>query len=213
VPFLDWLQNNAVISWIHSSDSLFGYTLYLSLHTIGMVFLVGPSLLIAARVLGLAPDLPLKPLAAFRPVMTIGFWITLITGTVLFATDGERYLHNGVFIAKIVSLIVALFCLRALLRELFDRAGTPQAASPRVRTLTITLMLMWTIGVVAGRLTAYSGVVVFAAVMAFLTLIAIVAVAAYVARLVSRHRRPQVAAAPTASLRIDVHPTAVEEGK
>jgi hypothetical protein len=210
VAFLHWLQDTPVVYWVHSSDSLLGYTLYLAFHTVGMVFLVGPSLLIAARVLGLAPDLPLKPLRAFCPVMNVGMWITLITGTVLFATDGPRYVTNGVFIVKIIALVIAVFCLRASLRELFGTPGDiePSPVSPRARTLTFVTVLMWTIGVVAGRLTAYSGVVVFAAVVAFLVLIAALAVIGYASRLLS-HRSP----AAHVPFSIDVHPTAVKGGK
>jgi len=209
VAFLDWLQNTSFITWVHESESLLGYTLYLAFHTVGMVFLVGPSLLIAARVLGLAPGLALKPLASFRPVMAVGFWITLITGAVLFATAGGGYVHNVVFVVKIIALVVALACLRALLRELFDRSDVDaRAPSPRAKALTVATMLMWTIGVVAGRLTAYSGVVVVPSVIALLTLVAIVLVIGYVAWWTSRRSGVRIAA-----FRIDMEPTPVKGGK
>ena len=50
-----------------------GYTMYLALHTIGLVFLVGPNLLIAARILGVAPRLPLAPMRSYVPIMNVGF--------------------------------------------------------------------------------------------------------------------------------------------
>lgn len=196
MAFLEWLHSNAVVAWIHESDSLLGYTLYLAFHTIGMVFLVGPTLIIAARVLGLAPDLPLKPLKAYRPVIYVGLWITLVTGSVLFATAAPDYVKNGVFIVKIIALVIALFCMRGLMRELFDLPGDPDAqpVTPRAKSLTLGMLLMWVIGVVAGRLTAYSGVVVFASVTAFLVLIALLAAGAYVYGVASRRTREPGAA-------------------
>ena len=87
MEFLTWLENIGPVIWVRESDSLLGYTLFLAGHTIGLVFLVGPNLVIGARVLGLAPELPLQPMARFRPVMAVGLWLTIITGLVLFATD------------------------------------------------------------------------------------------------------------------------------
>ena len=42
VELLSWLENTGTVTWIRESTSLLGYTLYLSLHTLGLVFLLGP---------------------------------------------------------------------------------------------------------------------------------------------------------------------------
>ena len=131
---LTWLQDLSFVTWVRESDSLLGYTLYLAAHTIGLVFLLGPNLLIAARVLGLAPDLPLAPLAKFRPVMAVGFVLILVSGLVLFATAPVGYVHNIVFIVKLAAIGVALACLRALVRGLFASGRNPddQPVPPRI---------------------------------------------------------------------------------
>jgi len=210
VDFLGWLHDNSLVTWVRESESLLGYTLYLAGHTIGMVFLVGPNLLIAARVLGLAPGLPIKPLAAFRPVMTIGLWITIVTGSVLFATAPVGYVHNTVFLIKIAAIVAAVACLRSVLRELFVTSADPDArpVSARAKRLTAATVLLWAIAVVAGRLTAYSGFVVFASMTAFLTLVVIVTTAAYLTSLVSHRGEERRAALP-----LDAHPTPVKGGK
>lgn len=211
MELLSWLENNGFITWVRESDSQLGYTLYLAFHTIGMVALVGPSLVIAARVLGLAPRLPLRPLRAYRPVMTFGFWVTMVTGTVLFATAPVSYVQNVVFIVKIASLLVALIALRIMVRELFDGAADPDAhpVSAKARGWTVVTLLMWTVGVVAGRLTAYSGIVVIESLKAFGAVIAAVAV---VAVIVSLFRRPP-AVERTPSFTMDIQPTPVKGGK
>ena len=211
MAFLDWISNLGAVTWVRESDSQLGYTLYLAFHTIGMVALVGPSLIIAARVLGLAPRLPLAPMAAFRPIMRIGFWITLITGTVLFVCAPQGYVKNIVFIVKIAALVTALFSLRGMVREIFDRYADPDAqpVSARARNWTLVTMVMWTIGVVAGRLTAYSYVVVLESLKAF----GIVCVLAAIAGVIYNYRSRRPAMHHAAGFQIDIHPTPIKGGK
>ena len=210
MELLSWLENNSLVTWVRESESLLGYTLYLAGHTIGMVCLLGPNLLIAARVLGLAPGLPLKPMTSFRPIMIAGAWITLVTGAVLFATAPVAYVKNVVFIVKIISLVAALFCVRSLWRELFGNAD-PDAhpISAKARSLTWISLLLWTVGVVAGRLTAYSLVVVLESLQAFLVLLTVVGIAALFVRLVS-HRSP---VERTTTFTIEIQPTPVKGAK
>ena len=211
MEFLSWLENTSVITWIRESNSQLGYTLHLALHTVGMVALVGPSLLIAARVLGLAPRIPIKPLAAFRPVMTVGFWLTMITGSVLFATAPVSYVRNIVFLVKIAALVVALVALRRLMQELFDRYGDPDAhpVSRAAKGWTIVTLVMWTIGVVAGRLTAYSHLVVMESLKAFSLVVLGAALLAGLAIVFRRHPSVQ----RRSPLDIDVHAAPAKGGK
>jgi len=211
MDFLTWLENLGPVTWVRESDSLLGYTLFLAGHTIGLVFLVGPNLVIAARVLGLAPDLSLRPMAAFRPVMVTGFWLTVITGLVLFTTAPVSYVRNVVFIVKIASIVGAALCLRAVVRGLFDAGGDPDTApvSRRITQLTAGSILLWAIAVVAGRLTAYSPVVVISSLGAFLTVtVPVLCVAVVIRVLRSRRGQPRRATLP-----LDVRPTVFHGGK
>jgi len=210
VEYLTWLQENSLVTWVRESDSLLGYTLYLAFHTIGMVCLIGPTLLIAARVLGLSPTLPIKPIAQFRPIITIGVWITVITGSVLFATAPVGYVKNPVFVVKIIALVAGLFCMQRVLRELFGPAIDPDAqpVSTRVKALTWTMLFFWAVGVVAGRLTAYSGVVVIETLEAFFVAIGIALVAGVLWRI-----RPHRRAEHSSAFAIEIHPAPVKGGK
>ena len=211
MSFLSWLENVSFITWVRESDSLLGYTLYLAGHTIGLVFLVGPNLVIAARVLGVAQDLPLAPMARFRPVLAVGLALTVVSGLVLFATAPVGYVRNVVFIVMMASIVAALRCLRGVMRGLFADGRNPDAhAVPaRITRLTAASLVFWTIAVVAGRLTAYSGVVVLASTGAFLSVVAGIAVVAGVSRLVRGRRAPAGAAA----FPLDVHPSPANGGK
>jgi hypothetical protein len=210
VEFLSWLEHLGPITWVRESSSLLGYTLHLALHTVGMVALVCPTLVIAARVLGLAPALPLAPMRALRPIISTGFWMTVITGSVLFATAPEGYVKNVVFIVKMASLVVGLIGLRFMMHEVFGRYADPDAqpVSAPAKALTALTLIAWLIGIVAGRLTAYSGVVVVESLWAFLVVLAIAMVSAVVYRL-----RPLRARQPRPAFQIDIEPTAVKGGK
>lgn len=211
MDYLAWLQDNAFITWVRESESLLGYTLYLAFHTIGMVFLVGPNLLIAARVLGLAPGLPIAPMRPLRRIMTVGLWITVITGTVLFATAPVGYVHNVVFIVKIAAIVAAIICLRGVSRGLFASGRNPdeQGVPLRIKRLTAASLLFWLIAVVAGRLTAYSGVVVVASLGAFLSAIIVIGFVAGLVRLFRPPRSP----VRSEAFPLDVHPTPANGGK
>lgn len=209
MPFLQWVHDLPFVLWVRESESLLGYTLYLAGHTIGLVFLVGPNLVIAARVLGLAPELPLAPLARFRPVIAAGLILTVLTGLVLFATAPVGYVHNVVFLVKMAAIAVALACLAGMVHGLFGPGRTPDAlpVPRRIVWLTAGSLVFWAIAVVAGRLTAYSGVVVLSSVGAFLVVVVAVAAGAFAMR-VLRARRP-----PAPHLILNAHPRLVNGGK
>ena len=211
MEFLTWLENIGPVLWVRESSSLLGYTLFLAGHTIGLVFLVGPNLVIGARVLGLAPELPLQPMAKFRPVMAAGLWLTIITGLVLFATDSTHYVRNIVFIVKIASIVAAIVCLRGVRRGLFESGRNPddQPVPVRIQRLTAASLVFWAIAVVAGRLTAYSGIVVIASLGAFLSVVVVIGVVAELVRLLRPPRRPERSEA----FALDVRPTPANGGK
>lgn len=210
VEVLTWFADNSLVTWVRESESLLGYTLFLAGHTIGLAFLVGPNLLIAARVLGLAPALSLRPLATFRPVMAVGLWLTVVTGLVLFATAPVGYVRNVVFLVKIAAIAAAVVCLWALMRELFHRAGhDAEQVSARARVLAVATLALWTVAVVAGRLTAYSVDAVLESAAAFLAVL-LAAAAAGVGTHLVRHRG-RARRSPTFA--IGAQPTAVKGSK
>lgn len=177
VEFLSWIENTDTITWIRESSSQLGYTLYLALHTIGLVFLMGPTVIMAARVFNIIPDLPLSPLIRFRPIMRTGFWITAVSGTVLFCTAPVSFVRNGVFIVKVASVIVAYVITNRFLSQVVAKGPSVDAQLPaNARPLLGWAMLFWVVGVTAGRLTAYSARVVQQSTIAALIALAIVSV-------------------------------------
>jgi hypothetical protein len=200
VEFLSWLENTDTVTWIRESTSLLGYTLYLSLHTLGLVFLLGPVVIIGLRMTGLAPRLPIAPLRSFVPLMVGGFVVNLVSGVVLFATAPVGFVRNLTFLEKLGCVLLAVAVLRRFVRVVFDAAEAPDVAieSPRARALFAVSAAFWTIAITAGRLTAYSSYVISQTVGALLVALAVVIAAAVVARLVIARRSTSKMAAPLA---------------
>lgn len=187
--FLGWLENTGFSVWVRDSNSPFAYTLFLFLHSIGMAFLVGLSGMIALRVLGVARQLPLAPMAAFFPLIIIAFWVNATTGLVLLAINASEFLlETPIFYVKLAAIAGAVVCLRRLKRLLFAAAASPVASpvAANARIAAAAMLGFWTIAVIAGRLTAYVSYVVLSTIAACLVIALLVAVVALLVRAVPR---------------------------
>jgi len=56
-----WTETNAFFIWLRESPSIWAYPSVFFVHTIGLIFTAGLSIIINMRILGLAPQLPVAP--------------------------------------------------------------------------------------------------------------------------------------------------------
>src|SRR5215510_11296546 len=105
---LETIENSGFATYIRETPTVLGYSTVLALHTFGMAFLVGFSGAIALRVLGVLPDLPLKPMRRFFPLIVIGFWVNAVTGLILTTLAARSLLANGDFYIKLVAIACAI---------------------------------------------------------------------------------------------------------
>src|SRR5215831_20402644 len=117
--FLESIENSGFSSYIRETPSVLGYSTVLALHTFGMAFLVGLSGVIALRVLGIVPELPLKPLKKLMPIIIIGFWVNAVTGVILTTLAIRSLLMNWDFYVKLVAIAFALVALVKMRRHAF----------------------------------------------------------------------------------------------
>jgi hypothetical protein len=184
MEFLSWLENTDTMTWIRESTSLLGYTLYLSLHTLGLVFMLGPVVVIGLRISGVLRQLPIAPLRSFFPLMTGGFVVNVVSGLVLFATAPVGFVQNVTFLVKLTCVIVAAGVLWKFLRLVFGGGDAPDVAvdTPRARRLFAVDAALWTVAIIAGRLTAYSAYVISRTVGAVSVALVVAVVAFMVVR-------------------------------
>lgn len=155
---LEFIENSGFATWVRETPSVLGYSTVLALHTFGMAFLVGLSGAIALRVLGVLPELPLKPLERFFPLIVLGFWVNAVTGVVLAMLSARSLAANPDFWVKLVAIVCAILGLRRLKAYAFDdpaHAGT-EPLPTGAKVWAAAMLTCWAIAVLAGRLTAYS---------------------------------------------------------
>jgi hypothetical protein len=156
--FLESIENSAFSTYIRETPSVLGYSTVLALHTFGMAFLVGLSGVIALRVLGVVPELPLNPLKKLMPIVIIGFWVNAITGVILTSLAMVSLSRNWDFYVKLVSIAVAIVALTKMRRYAFSdpNARDDAPASPEARRWAKLMLFFWGLAVLGGRLTAYA---------------------------------------------------------
>ena len=96
--FLEWLQG----TWfgVLVAESLWGYPIFETIHTIGMAMMIGSLGLINLRVLGYKPELPLLDVRQLLPLAWIGFTMNAISGTLLFTSDAVHFWDSYTFRVK-----------------------------------------------------------------------------------------------------------------
>ena len=157
MELLSWIENSAFSTWMRESDSLFSYPGILFLHTAGLSIVVGISVVIDLRLLGLLRDLPMAPLERFFPVMWTGFWMNALSGTALLAQNATTRFTSPVFgikMALIACAVVDMMLIRRLMARVSD---DPQRVASRGRLLAIASLVFWGGAITAGRLMAYLG--------------------------------------------------------
>jgi len=156
--FLDSIENSGFATYVRDTPSVLGYSTVLAFHTFGMAFLVGLSSVIALRVLGAVPQLPLKPLKDLQPLIAVGFWVNAITGLILTSLAIHSLLRNWDFYVKLGAIALAIVALQKMRRHAFADTNAPDdaAASPRARFWAGAMLLFWGVAVLGGRLTAYA---------------------------------------------------------
>jgi len=126
-------------------------------HAIGMGLLVGASVLIGLRILGLAPDLPLAPLERFYRFIWVGFWIQVVSGILLLIGYPTKSLTNPLFYVKLTLIGLAMASMQMLRNRVFADSSLSEAAMvAKGRVFAVSSLIFWVGAVTAGRLLAYT---------------------------------------------------------
>jgi len=155
---LTQLENSGFSTWVRESNSLLAYPLILFLHTLGMGLLAGTSGLVALRILGLAPEIPMDSMERLTPIMWGGFWLNTITGITLFCPDATIKAISPVFYTKMVFVALAMVLTVSIKKNVFrdplvDKRPTPMNS----KALALASLICWLGAITAGRLLAYVG--------------------------------------------------------
>jgi len=151
------IEQTSLSLWIRESDSFYSFWLILSFHAIGMGLLVGASVLIDLRILGLAPDLPLAPLKKLYRFIWVGFWIQVVSGILLLIAYPTKSLTNPDFYLKLTMVALGVAFMQMLKNRVFgDSSLSETVLMAKGRVFAIWSLIFWAGAVTAGRLLAYT---------------------------------------------------------
>ncbi len=153
-----WLEALSISVFIRESNSLWAFPMFLFAHTLGMSMVAGGSVLIDLALLGFWPKaMPVKPLERFYPLMWFGFWINLVTGSVLLIADASSRLTNPDFYVKMLGVFVGTWVLYVMHTRVFGDPRLDAGPVPRnAKVLAWVSLISWFVAILTGRLLAYT---------------------------------------------------------
>ena len=155
--FYEMLEQTGLGTFIREDPSLWGWPAFLTAHTIGMSIVVGLNAAVDFRILGVAKQMPIAPMARLFPLMWFGFALNFFTGTGLFMSEATKKGTSLVFLVKLIFVALAVVVLVRIKRRVFGRAAALVSADPSegAKGLAVASLVFWLIAIVSGRLMAY----------------------------------------------------------
>ena len=153
-----WLESLPLSTFIRQSNSLWAFPMFLFAHTLGMSIVAGGASMIDLALLGCWPRrAPVKPLERLYPAIWAGFWVNLITGSVLLAADATKRLTNPDFFVKMVCVFAGVYLLSTMRKKVFDDPQLDVApVSRQAKMLAWLSLACWFGAILTGRLLAYT---------------------------------------------------------
>lgn len=129
----------------------YAYPLLEVAHILGIALLLGNLVLLELRVWGVAPALPVRPLAqATIWLMGCGFALVAASGLLMFASQPLELIANRAFLLKVCLLVLA-----AANAAWFHARDSLEKLDHIARFQTLVSVLIWVAVVVCGRWIAY----------------------------------------------------------
>ena len=147
------IEESGLSNWVRDNP----FWAILSIHALGMALLVGASLVIALRLLGCAPDLPIAPLKRLYGFIWVGFWIQVVTGVLLLIGYPTKSFTNPDFYVKLVLIAFGMVVMQMLHRRVFSDPRMSEAdMMVKGKALAILSLVFWAGVVTSARLLAYT---------------------------------------------------------
>jgi hypothetical protein len=122
-----------------------------------MTMLVATSTVLDLRLLGVASDLPITPLRKLYPMMWTGFWVQVISGSLLIIAFPTKALTNPVFYTKLGLIAFAMVMMARLKKRILDDSTlNDEGMMIKGRALAMWSLVCWVGAMTAGRFLAYT---------------------------------------------------------
>jgi hypothetical protein len=153
IDLLASIEASALAAWTRESPSVWAYPTILTLHTIGLAVVVGANCVVDLRLLGVSTRIPVDVLRSLFPIMWWAFALNFLTGVLLFMSDATHKFSQGVFWVKLAVIAFAVLVTWPVWRGVDQRDAA--TITPRLQSLALLSLVLWTAAIVAGRLLAY----------------------------------------------------------
>ncbi len=153
---LNSIEQTGFSTWLRDSDSFFGFYFILLVHTLGLSILVGASVFVDLRLLGVGPELPLDSMKRLFNYMWVGFAVNATTGILLLSAYPTKSLTNITFYAKLSFIALAMLTMLKIKRSVVDPSSTRSEVPAQGKTLAKCSLCLWILAITAGRLLAYT---------------------------------------------------------
>lgn len=151
-----WIEETSLAEYIRVSA--FGYPAMITLHALGMAIMVGISVVLALRALGLFSALPYGSLHRLLKVAWVGLIVNTVSGSALFAAQASTYVTDFVFLLKMTFVVLGAILvglLQGSVSATASGAGGTASSSGLTKFYAISSIVAWLGATIAGRLIAY----------------------------------------------------------
>ncbi len=157
MDFIAWLEQNGFGVWMRESPSLLAWPTVIVLHTVGLAFLVGSSVAIDLRILGVAPRMVLAPMERFFFVAWLGFWVNAASGVALLVAFPRQEFTHPFFYIKMACVGLGIACIPLLKKQVFRDPSLDEGPIPmKGKVLAVASIVFWLGAITAGRYLAYT---------------------------------------------------------
>ena len=153
---LEFLEQTPVSTFIRESESLLAFPGVLCLHPLGLSLVVGANSIVAIRLLGVAPGIPLQPLKKLFPFMWAGLILSALSGFALVAAKATSLTLNPLLDFKLFFVLVATITMKLMQKRVFSPQALENAKPGDGKMMAVVLLACWVIVMTSGRLIAYS---------------------------------------------------------
>jgi hypothetical protein len=150
-----WLEGSSVAVWVREAPTIWAFATIITLHTFGMGVLVGACAVLDLRLLGVARTIPIGPLSTLYRVMWFGFWLNLVTGSLLFVADATSRGTQWLFFVKMLFVVIGVVTTIRIRRHVYGGNTEPTVVTATVKRLALVSLTAWVLATTSGRLLAY----------------------------------------------------------
>jgi hypothetical protein len=158
VTFFIWLEGTALSVWVRESPSLWGFPFILFLHTLGLALIAGLSSAVALGALYWPGPLGRIQLQGLFRLMWLGLAINAVSGLALLIAYPAKAMTNPVFYIKLVAIAIAVGIVQTFKRQSGSAGGQSQPS----RVAACSLLGLWAVAILTGRLLAYTHTILMA---------------------------------------------------